>query len=181
MRIDPKYFNVFIGVIAAISVLAIFYSTIRYTQNQVRNFEDNLSDVGLDSLSFKSFSAPDSLRLSDFSGEFIIIQFWSTWSSKSKDVNEFLRGYRQDNPNINIEVIAAVVRDDEEMVLDYINGQSLPFHFVEGTEFYQKMLVPGMPAQIIIERGNKLAGTHIGDNTRVLEAQLNEIFKDRAD
>ena len=174
MRIDPKYFNVFIGIIAVISVLAIFYSTIRYSKNQVLNFEENLTAVRLDTLVFKSYSASDSLRLADFANDPVIIHFWSTWSSKSKDVNEFLNRFKTENQNIT--VIAAVVRDDEEMVRDYINSQSYSFHFVEGTAFYQELLVPGMPAQILIGRRNELFDTHIGDDTRVLEARLTEFL-----
>jgi len=177
MRIDPKYFNVFIGIIAVISVFAIIFSTVRYTQNQVRNFEENLSEVRLETLVFKSFSSPDSLRMSDFTDKQVVIHFWSTWSSKSKDVNDFLGRYVSDHENV--AVVAAVVRDDEEMVLDYINSQSLPFHFVEGTEFYQKLLVPGMPAQILVGEGSRLAGSHIGDDTRMLENQLNDLFKNK--
>jgi thiol-disulfide isomerase/thioredoxin len=175
MRIDPKYFNVFIGIIAVISVLAIFYSTIRYSQNQVRNFEENLSIVRPDTLEFKSISTTDSLSLSDFSDTNVIIHFWSTWSSKSKEVNLFLDRYASENPNIT--VVAAVVRDDEKMVLEYINNHSFPFHFVEGTEFYQQLLVPGMPAQIVFKENNRLAGTHIGDDTRTLENLLDELIK----
>jgi len=177
MRLDPKYFNVFIGVIAVISVLAIFYSTIRYSQNQVRNFEENLGEIHLDTLTFKSFSSPDSLRLSDLTNEPVIIHFWSTWSSKSKDVNDFLNRYIAKNNNLT--VIAAVVRDDDEMVRNYINNQSLPFHFVEGTDFYQKLLVPGMPAQILISKGSELYGSHIGDDIRVLDAQLTEFLNNQ--
>lgn len=174
MRIDPKYFNVFIGIIAIISVLAILYSTIRYSQNQVQNFEENLSDVRLDTLSFKSYSSPDSLRLSDFSNEPLIIHFWSTWSTKSMDVNQFLHRYKTDNQHIT--VIAAVVRDDEEMVRDYIRSHIYSFLYVEGTEFYQSLLVPGMPAQILIGKGNTLYETHIGDDTLILERQLNQFL-----
>jgi thiol-disulfide isomerase/thioredoxin len=174
MRIDPKYFNVFIGIIAIISVLAILYSTIRYSQNQVRNFEENLTEIRLETLSFKSYSSPDSLRLSDFSNEPLIIHFWSTWSSKSKDVNRFLHRYKTENQNIT--VIAAVVRDDEEMVREYIRNEPYSFHYVEGTEFYQSLLVPGMPAQILIGKGNSLYDTHIGDDTRVLQEQLNQFL-----
>jgi thiol-disulfide isomerase/thioredoxin len=178
MRIDPKYFNVFIGIIAVISVLAIFYSTIRYSKNQVLNFEENLTEVRLDTLVFKSYSASDSLRLADFANDPVIIHFWSTWSSKSKDVNEFLNRFKTENQNIT--VIAAVVRDDEEMVRDYIKKESYPFHFVEGTDFYQKMLVPGMPAQILIGKDNQLFNTHIGDDIRVLELQITEFLESQS-
>jgi thiol-disulfide isomerase/thioredoxin len=178
MRIDPKYFNVFIGVIAVISVLAIFYSTIRYSQNQVQNFEQNLGNVPLDTLKFKSYSSPDSLHLSDFANDPVIIHFWSTWSSKSKDVNEFLKRYIDEGNDIT--VIAAVVRDDEDMVLDYIQKHSFPFQFVEGTEFYQTLLVPGMPAQILVGKGSELFDTHIGDDTRTLESQLTEFLENQA-
>lgn len=177
MRIDPKYFNVFIGILAAISALAIFYSTIRYSQNQVHNFENKLSEVDLDTLTFKSYSTPDSLRFSELSDDPTIIHFWSTWSSKSKDVNEFLNRYKEKNQKLT--VIAAVVRDDEEMVLNYITQQSMPFYFVEGTEFYQELLVPGMPAQILVGTDKQLAGTHIGDDTRVLEDQLNDFLNNQ--
>jgi len=178
MRIHPKYFNVFIGIIAGISIFAIFYSTIRYSQNQVRNFEENITEIRLDTLVFKSFTSPDSLRFSNIATEPVIIHFWSTWSSKSKQVNEFLNRYKTTNPNIT--VIAAVVRDDDDMVRDYIQKHSFSFYFVEGTELYHKLMVPGMPAQILISSGNKLHNTHIGDDTRTLESRLTELLQSEA-
>src|SRR5690554_7478083 len=112
MRIDPKYFNLFIAVCAVITLVVIVFGTINYSNNQVADFRENLEMVQLDTLSFKSYSSSDSLHLSHHSGNPVVIQFWSTWSDKSQDVNLRIEEIRKENPEL--EVIAAAVRDGDE-------------------------------------------------------------------
>jgi thiol-disulfide isomerase/thioredoxin len=176
MRLDPKYFNTFIAVCALLALVAIIYSTVRYSQKQVTDFEGNIAALRLDTLAFKSFSAVDSLFLKDTIDEPVVIQFWSTWSGKSLDVNEFLDEFSVANPDLF--VIAAAVRDGEEQVLEYINSQPYEFSYVEGTPLFQKVYVPGIPAQILIDRNGFLFDTQVGDDTEALREKLNRLLED---
>jgi len=174
MRLDPKYFNLFIAICAVLTVVVIIFTTLRYSQKQAAGFHENISAVQLDTLSFKSYSAADSLRLSEMLENPVIIHFWSTWSDKSIQVNEFLHEFSHDNPSLII--VAAAVRDGEEQIKDYIKNNPFQFHFVEGTKFYQTVFVPGMPSQILIKPGGELFTTNIGDDTNELRDKLNSLF-----
>lgn len=174
MRIDPKHFNKFIAICAAVTIIAILFSTIRYSQKQTTDFQDRVQDVDFRSLSFYSFSEQDSLRMDNLVDRPVIIHFWSTWSGKSQHVNQFLREYSDQNDNLYI--IAAAVRDDSGLIMDYINTNNFPFHFVEGTEFYQSVFVPGMPTQILLDSDGALHSTQIGDDIETLQNLLNELL-----
>lgn len=173
MRIDPKYFNRFIGICAAITVVVIIYSTIRYFQRQVTDFENNVSEIQPDTLSFRSFTTPDSLYLDGLSDQPVIIHFWSTWSDKSKEVGDFLQSYKSE---YNLIVIAAAVRDGDEQIQDYIGNQPGGFHFVEGTELFQSLMAPGLPAQIFIDRNKRILDTHVGNDTTEIRTRLDRLF-----
>lgn len=176
MRLDPKYFNLFIGICALLALMAIIYSTLRYSQKQVADFEDNIAAVQLDTLAFRSFTAIDSLHLKDKTMKPVVIQFWSTWSGKSLAVNEFLDEFTIANPELF--VIAAAVRDGEEQILEYINSHPYNFAYVEGTPFFQTIYVPGIPSQILINREGKVFATQVGDDTDALREKLTRLLED---
>lgn len=173
MRIDPKYFNRFIGICAAITLVVIIYSTIRYFQRQVTDFENNVSEIRPDTLSFRAFSSPDSLRLNELPDQPAIIHFWSTWSDKSMQVGDFLQSYKS---KYDLIVIAAAVRDSDEQVQNYIGDQSQKFHFVEGTDLFQTLMAPGLPTQLFIDSGKQIIDTHVGNDTTEIRTKLDRLF-----
>lgn len=174
MRIDPKHFNLFIIICAVITVIVITFSTIRYSQKQVLEFQRNISEIHFDTLVFHSYQQPDSLKFSDLPSKPVMIQFWSTWSEKSKRVNTFLNDYLLESPGLI--VVAASVRDGEEQIADYINDVQYDFLFVDGTAFFQQLYVPGIPSQILIDETGQLFDTHIGDGLQDLEIKLKALI-----
>lgn len=174
MRLDPKYFNLFIGICALLTLLAIVWGTISYTQKQEREFRTNISEVQIDTLSFHSYSSADSLKVGNETGKPIIIQFWSTWSGKSMSINSFLDNYQSDNPELM--VVAATVKDAEELIQEYIAEQNYNFYYVEGTPFFQKLLIPGVPSSILINRQGELFDTQVGDDTESLKLLLDNLI-----
>jgi thiol-disulfide isomerase/thioredoxin len=174
MKLDPKYFNLFIGICALLTVMVIVYGTINYTQKQATEFRDTIAAVQTDTLSFAGYADTDSLNLRDLQGDPVVIQFWSTWSGRSFAVNDFLDSYQNEQPSLR--VIAAVVRDGEEQVLDYINEHNYRFHYVNGTPFFQELLVPGVPSQILIDRNGNLFDTQVGDDLEALREKLDRLM-----
>lgn len=173
MRLDPKFFNRFIAICAAITFVAIIFYTVRHSQSQIRDFESNLERVQADTLSFRSYTETDSLHTSTLHGSPVVIQFWSTWSGKSHAVNIFLYEFKSENPDL--QVIAGVVRDDETLVQEYIRTQTFPFLYVDGTSFYQKIFVPGVPSQIFLNSAGEYVDFHIGDNVDTLREKLTKL------
>ena len=178
MRLDPKYFNLFIGICAALTVLIIFYSTVRYSQNQVRDFEKRVMEYNFDDLTLKSFTAPDSIHFNQLKLEKspMIIHFWSTWSERSLEVNQFLTEYRESYPELI--VVAVAVRDSDEQIKDYIAVQDEHFTYVEGTAFYQSLKVPGMPSQLLFRADGSLFSTHVGNHLNSLKQELDNLMMD---
>lgn len=174
MRIDPKHFNKFIAFCAAVTVVAIIFSTIHYSQKQTSDFQNRIDEVDFKNISFYSYSERDSLSISDLEDRPVIIHFWSTWSDKSQSVNQFLLEYSTHSNDLY--VIAASVRDGESQVIEYIDSNRFSFHFVEGTEFYHSVFVPGMPTQILLNRDGTLHSTHVGDDIEALQNLLNMLI-----
>lgn len=174
MRIDRKHFNKFIAFCAAVTLVVIIYSTFHYSQKQTSDFQNKIDNVDFKNLSFYSFSEPDSLRISELNDRPVVILFWSTWSDKSQHVNQFFSEYSSQSDDLY--VIAASVRDAERLILEYIDSKRYPFHYVEGTEFYQSVFVPGMPTQILLNRDGTLHSTHVGDDIEELQILLNGLI-----
>lgn len=174
MRIDPKHFHKFVAICAAVTIIAILFSTIRYSQKQTTDFQNRIQEVDFRNLSFYSYSDQDSMSIVHIDNRPVIIHFWSTWSGKSQQINQFLQEYSDQNNELY--VIAASVRDDRGLILDYIERNHFPFHFVEGTEFYQTVFVPGMPTQILLNRDGSLHSTHIGDDIESLRNLLKQLL-----
>ena len=174
MRIDPKYFNRFIGICALITVVIIIYSTIRYSQQQVSDFENNTAEIQIDTLSFRSLSVEDSLYIKDIKEEHVIIHFWSTWSGKSMEVAQFLEEYNANHDGLFI--IAAAVRDSDKKVQEFMDQYDRSFHYVDGTDLFQTILAPGIPSQIFINRKHEVFDTHVGNDTTEIRNILNQLL-----
>lgn len=176
MRLDQKYFNLFIGICALLTLLVIIYGTINYTQKQKSEFRESIAEVQIDTLSFELFSDVEELRMRELQGSPVIIHFWTTWSNRSIKVNKFLDQYMQNNPDL--VVIAAIVRDGDEQVQEYLDNHSHNFVYTRGTTFFQELLVPGVPSQILIGRDGKLFDTQVGDDTESLKLLLDRLLQD---
>ena len=174
MRIDQKYYNRFIGICAAITAVIIVYSTIRYYQRQVTDFEKNVSTVRADTLSFRSLTDRDSLFVGDLPNRPAVIHFWSEWSDKSMDVGDFLRSYV--NNRNELIVIAATVDDNEKSTQSFISEFPESFYLVQGADLYETIRVPGMPTQIFIDRQKQIFDTHVGNDTTEIRNRLDQLL-----
>ncbi|TVQ65971.1 MAG: TlpA family protein disulfide reductase [Balneolaceae bacterium] len=177
MRLDPKYFNRFIIICGLIGLLAITFFSIRHSFSRISDYEKRLGQADFSGLKFQSFDRPDSLSVEEFRGKPVLVHFWSTWSGLSQDVGAFLELNRDQYPDL--VVIAAAVRDDSTLISTYIDEQNFSFHHVEGTEFYQSLLVPGMPSQILLDQAGALARYQVGGDTLALRNMLNDFFTGR--
>lgn len=174
MRIDPKNFNKFIAICAGVTIVVIFFSTLHYSTKQKTDFQSRVDEVNFKELSFYSYSESDTLQIGELIDRPVIIHFWSTWSGKSQSVNQYLIDYSSRNEDLY--VVAASVKDAENLIMEYINSNSYSFHYVEGTDFFQTILAPGIPTQILLHRDGTLHSTHVGDDTEALQDLLNGLM-----
>lgn len=173
MRIDPAYFNRFIAWTALLTAVIIVYSTVRYNQKQASDFEQTLSQLSFADIRFQDMQG-DSLTLGEMTGgRPAVISFWSTWSEKSHQVNQFLQEYQKSHPEVM--VIAASVRDDDTLIRNYIESQTFGFKYIDGTWFFQEHQFPGLPAQIFLRNDGAFYTTHIGNRTGNIDAILSRM------
>lgn len=175
MKLDQKYFVPFLAVMAIVTALLITFFTVSSQKGQRRSFRNAITEQ--DSLSSEKMpvlNSIDSLSVSSFPDKFVILDFWATWSNFSEDVHvqlgELVREYSD-----TLEVIAAVVQDQQEKIDSYISRHEFPFHYVSGTTVFNKYNIPGLPTEIIYSPGGHIIDVFFGypdstqyDNLRTL-------------
>jgi thiol-disulfide isomerase/thioredoxin len=162
MKIDPKYFNLFATVVGISGLAAIFYFTISYSVGQHDTF---IANVGNGSTAYNfalpSYDGTDTLRAADFSGRFVVLDFWSTWSGPSQVSHQLLAGAVRQIPD-KVIVIAAGVKDNLELTEEYIAMHRYPFEFAIGTELFHQLLPPGVPSQLTFDPDGRLIDIRVG-------------------
>lgn len=161
MRLDPKYFNLFMLGLACIAAIAIFYSTISFQSGQLSSFKENIAQN--DSLStayMRLISGADSVQLQDYSNRPIALQFWSSWSGKSLQMQfEMIDATGIDS----LLIIAASVKDalnDARKHAGTIENNNVVF--VDGTKLYNDLKAPGIPSYILFDKDGKAVNAKVG-------------------
>ena len=176
MRLDPKYFNLFLGVCAAVTLVVIIVSTIYYASKQQQTFRQELSEADLSEWSLYNYASGDSLTVDQFYGSPVVIHFWATWSDMSMELNETLSRLKSEQPDIVI--LAAASRDGDELVKEYMRDQSHDFVYVKGTDLYQGLKVPGVPSQIFVGRDGEIRDHLVGNDPEQMEQKLRQLTEE---
>lgn len=160
MRLHPRLFNSFLIVTATVSALAILFFGFRYQSNQEESLRDTLgTGVRFVFEPFASVDSPgDSVRVIDYQGRWVLVQFWSTWSEPS------IQALQSIPARHDLITLAAYVRDDSASVARFISGPGASFdhRFVEGTAAFQKFLFPGVPSYVLFDPEGRLHRVGIG-------------------
>lgn len=174
MRLDNRYFNLFIAVCALLTLVVIIYGSISYHQRQEATFRENAAAADLHQLEFEFLTDNQTLSLASLRGRPVVIHFWAGWSERSAAVHESLQRIRQENPDL--AVIAALVRDDEEELRNRIRSFGYDFYWVSGTGFYQELQVPGIPSQLLIGRDGLFFDLQVGEDETALAAKIRNLI-----
>lgn len=162
MKIDPKYFNTFLLIVAVIAAGIIAYVTFQSRSSERAAFRERM--VGQDSLRtvyWPVIEGDDSLRVSDLRGKVVVLDFWSNWSDASLQSHRELAKLRKAYPD-SLEVIAAAVGLRKEEAISYIEKWDFPFRFVAGSRHFSAFGIPGLPAQIIFDPNSELSQVYLG-------------------
>lgn len=168
MRIDPKYFNTFLIIAAVVAAIIIVWGTFSYRSNQRELFSQRIGQTdSLAYIAFPRFFGEDSLRILEFEGSYVLLDLWAGWSDPSIVSHKHLEQLRRDVSD-TLRVIAASVRENPESVREYRRRTGYPFTFVDGTGFFNRMDVPGIPTQLLFDPEGRVLGTFLGytDSTR---------------
>lgn len=117
------------------------------------------------------------VRLSDFKGKVILLDFWATWCGPCKIeipwFTEFQKRYGQNG----LQVVGISVDDTLEKLTPYVRELKMNYPVLQGLNHddVQDAFGPiwGLPVTVLISRDGKICGKHTGLSSK--EAFENEI------
>lgn len=172
-KLEQKYFIPFIATIAVVVLGLIIYVTFSYRAQRVDYFKEEIAER--DSLAYVALprftdSTEDSVMIADFAGSYVILNFWASWSELAERMHTRLDEVRLEDGN-QLVIVAAAVKDGDSKIEAYIKDHPFEFVYVEGTELYNDLKIPGVPSNIIFNPQGKVADLQIGyDDSLKLES-----------
>lgn len=175
MQIDPKHFNTFLLIVALASAALIAYFIISNRSAEKANFAKRMfAQDSLQTVWWPDVQTEDSVQISQFEGQVVVLDLWSDWSDASlKSHTELARIQRQNSDRL--QVVAAAVGLRKEEIANYMDKHQFPFHFVAGSHHFSSFNIPGLPAQFVYDSDIDLKHVFLGytddsqyDSLRVL-------------
>ncbi len=162
MRIDPKYFNTFLIIVAVVGAIVIALFTYANLTGDEQIFKDRINDQdSLRTVYWHPVEEGDSLRIDDFRGNIVVLDFWTERSGASVSSQKQLAEVKAEYGD-RLRVIAASVGQREQEIRNYIQKKDYPFIFVTGSQHFSSFNVPAIPAQLVYDPGGGIHSIFIG-------------------
>lgn len=109
-------------------------------------------------------SAGTNLRLSDYKGKAVLLNFWATWCRPCEVEVPMLMEFETRYKASGLSVIGVSMDDDGwKAVMPYIEKNKLNYPVVIGNqELVKQYGEEAMPMTMLIDREGKIAGVHLG-------------------
>jgi peroxiredoxin len=143
------------------------------------------------SLPFRGYLAPDfelmdlngeSVRLSDFRGEVVLINFWATWCGPCRLEMSTFQARLESHPGEGFSVLAVNDDEPEDSIRFYTDGLHLTFPILldPGAKVQELYRVWRYPASYFVDREGVIRYIHLGlMNEKQLDDYLMKIGMDQ--
>jgi peroxiredoxin len=122
----------------------------------------------------------DTLRLSNFQGKIIILDFWDTWCPPcQKEIPDFVELYRTYQQKNVVIIGLALGREGEEKVKSFAAAQNIsyPLAIADSTVLNAYGPIQGIPTTLIIDRNSKIVKRYIGFRAKnVFEKEIKALL-----
>ena len=150
-------------VVAGICVVLIIYFNLRFMGSQQQRFAERVGD-GQEHLEqrYPAIFESGSITPAELSGgQPLILLFWASWSGRADEAQQDLFRRIQTHGSEAV-VISAAVKDDAGHIREIKEAHGLPFIFVDGTEHYNEVRLPGLPSLLAFRPDGSLFGSRLG-------------------
>jgi cytochrome c biogenesis protein CcmG/thiol:disulfide interchange protein DsbE len=111
------------------------------------------------------------LRLSDFKGKVILLNFWATWCGPCKIETPWFIDLQDRYGKDGLQVLGISIDDPMSLLKPYAAGLKINYPVLQGLGHKDEMsaafgVLRGVPTTFIISREGKLCAKHIGATAR---------------
>jgi peroxiredoxin len=110
-------------------------------------------------------STGKSVKLSDYKGKVVILNFWATWCAPCKIEIPWFVEFEQKHKDQGFAVLG-VSLDDEgwDVVRGYMQKAKINYRVLMGTDEVARLYggVDALPTTFVLDRQGKIAATHVG-------------------
>jgi len=125
------------------------------------------------------------VRLSDFHGKVVLLDFWATWCGPCKIEIPWFMDFQRQNQNKGL-VVLGVSMDDEgwDVVKPYLASMKVNYRVVIGNDQTAQLYggVDALPTTFLIDKSGKIAAVHVGlVNRKDIENGIEQLLESPAE
>ena len=161
-----------LGIVLAIAILVLAWIALRHRAPNRAGSSKLAPDFSVTDLSGRP------LRLSDYRGKVVILDFWATWCEPCKQEIPHFVELQSKYPQ-GLQVIGISMDDDEEPVRAFQQQYKMNYPVALGAPKLADQYggVLGLPITFVIDREGRIASRHIGaTDPAVFEAEIRRLL-----
>mgnify|MGYP001773945516 CR=1 FL=1 len=108
----------------------------------------------------------NNIRLSDFRGRVILLNFWATWCNVCVDEMDSLNRVYRDMKDKGFVVVAVSIDQSEKAVKEFVRHKNLSFPVLLDPEkevYFDKYAAFGLPTSFLIDKKGYIRERYIGE------------------
>jgi peroxiredoxin len=122
------------------------------------------------------------VRLSDYKGKVVLLDFWATWCGPCKIEIPWFREFQRKHKDRGFEVLG-IAMDDEgwEEVKPFAARMNINYRLVLGNDATSQMYggIEALPTTFLIDRKGKIAAAHVGlSSKKSFEDGIEQLLQD---
>jgi peroxiredoxin len=124
-----------------------------------------------------------SVKLSDYKGQVVLLDFWATWCGGCKVEIPWYMEFQNKYKASGLSVIGVSMDDDGwKSVKPFLEKQPVNYPVVIGNpELAKRYMVDAMPMTLLIDREGKIADSHVGMVDKdAFEGEIRALLQDSA-